>query len=164
MKIHSPSEMLLTNTESVNRKKSYIQGVGCNIPKIFQIVLGMITKLSWKFDENRFIRCFRNVTKRHDGAPSVGTAEQFSQVWNNSGHLVCYVLSDICCKFRENTFTRLSVIMLLNTNQENTNINPGSKRLNVTSLIKCSRLFLAWCLSYPKNFMKIHSSVFPQCC
>ena len=48
---------LLNNTDPGNRKKRFcIPGLNCNIPKMFQILPRLMSKLCWKFHENPFNR------------------------------------------------------------------------------------------------------------
>ena len=107
-----------------------------------------IMKISWQ----SIHRCFR-YTNTHDAVSSMRPWNSLVGVKQTSHLFGCESLTNLekkYIKIRSPLF-----FLLANTDPENTKIYPGSKVLNVTSLIS-SRLFAVLC---PENFMKTHSSV-----
>ena len=124
------------------------------------IITLVIPGMSCKFHENWLTRF--SITLLTNMEP--GNRKIDPEVHLNIPKIFPFVPGPVCKLsyfFHENPFIRVPIMLLTNTDFfENTEIETLNSRVKHDNP-KISRLFLLSCPTYPENFMKIRSPVFP---
>ena len=128
-KIHSPSIMLLTNTDLEGKKYSF-RNVKCNVFRLFLVwhPPNLMTSIH---------HVYHTVAHRHDTTPSLRTVNQSSWAWQSS-QLFCCSVSNISWKCHWNPFAIFSVMLLESMDPESIKFNQDCSLSHIRPVLKIS--------------------------